>query len=171
MSSSQTPAKKPKPAPRYKHPRDGLGPYISHPTGFPPGEVIQHTPDYVYIRDRYPKATVHTLLLPRDATKTLLDPFKAFEDAEFLRATKEEAEKLRRLVAAELKRKFGEQNGREWEKEVKVGVHSNPSMNHLHVHVISRDNHSERLKTGKHYSTYIPRVEGGRRVNCLGRFF
>ncbi|KAF8249599.1 HIT-like protein [Wilcoxina mikolae CBS 423.85] len=154
MSTSQTPAKKPKSQPRYKDPRDGLGPYISHPSNFPPTAVIHHTPDFVYIRDLYPKATVHCLLLPRDTTKTRLHPFEAFSDPEFLRATKEEAGKLRRLVGAELKRLFGEQNGRDWEKEVKVGVHSNPSMNHLHVHVISRDNHSERLKTGKHYNSF-----------------
>ncbi|KAF8534049.1 HIT-like domain-containing protein [Trichophaea hybrida] len=148
------PAKKPKSQPRYKDPRDGLGPYISHPGNFPPTAVIHHTPDFVYIRDLYPKSTVHCLLLPRDTTKTHLHPIEAFSDPEFLRVTKEEAGKLRKLVGAELKRLFGEQNGRDWEKEVKVGVHSNPSMNHLHVHVLSRDNHSERLKTGKHYNSF-----------------
>jgi aprataxin len=140
--------------PRRKDPRDALGPYTTHPGNFPPTSVIFHNANFVYVRDRYPKSQVHTLLLPRDQSKTRLHPFDAFQDPVFLQSVKIEAAVLKRLVAAELKRMFGDQNGRDWEKEVKVGVHAIPSMNHLHVHVMSRDNHSETMKTGKHYSEY-----------------
>lgn len=44
--------------------------------------------------------------------------------------------------------------GRDWAREVRVGVHAVPSMNHLHVHVMSRDMHSERLKHRKHYNSF-----------------
>lgn len=44
--------------------------------------------------------------------------------------------------------------GRDWRKEVKVGVHAVPSMNHLHIHVLSRDMHSDRLKHRKHYNSF-----------------
>lgn len=44
--------------------------------------------------------------------------------------------------------------GRDWESEVLVGVHTHPSMNHLHVHVLSRDRHSERMKHRKHYNSF-----------------
>ncbi|CCX09988.1 HIT-like domain-containing protein [Pyronema domesticum] len=152
--TASQPAKKPRPNPRFKAPRDGLGPYISHPTSFPPTAVITHNENFVYIRDMYPKSIIHTLLLPRDQSKTKLHPFDAFSNLEFLRKTMYEAKKLKALVAEELKRLFGEQEGRDWEQEVKVGVHAAPSMNHLHVHVLSRDCVSERLKTVKHYNSF-----------------
>lgn len=44
--------------------------------------------------------------------------------------------------------------GRDWAREICVGVHSVPSMNHLHVHVLSRDMHSERMKHRKHYNSF-----------------
>lgn len=44
--------------------------------------------------------------------------------------------------------------GRDWEKDIVVGVHTHPSMNHLHIHVISRDMHSPWLKHKKHYLSF-----------------
>ena len=164
MSSSGTPAAPP-PKKARPGPLDSLGPYISHPESFPT-TVVTHTPGFVAVRDLYPKSVVHLLLLPRDTAKTRLHPFEAFEDAEFLRAVRAEAAALTRLAAAELRRRFGDQGGRDWEREVKVGVHARPSMSHLHVHVISRDHHSERLKTAKHYSEFGG--GGGRRVLAGG---
>lgn len=70
-----------------------------------------------------------------------------------------DAEELKGLVAKELRRKIcgsgaaagGE--GVDWGAEVRVGVHAGPSMNHLHVHVISREGFSDRVKKRVHYST------------------
>lgn len=45
-------------------------------------------------------------------------------------------------------------SGRDWRKEVKVGVHAVPSMNHLHIHVLSRDMHSDKMKHRKHYNSF-----------------
>jgi aprataxin len=91
---------------------------------------------------------------------TDLHPFEVFEDAEFLATLLVEAQKLKVLVVKELQRKFGPVSkqdeareavlngsldadvlpiGRDWENEVKVGVHADPSMNHLHIQVISVD--------------------------------
>lgn len=44
--------------------------------------------------------------------------------------------------------------GRDWSKEVKVGVHAHPSMNHLHIHVLSVDRFSECMKHRKHYNSF-----------------
>ena len=44
--------------------------------------------------------------------------------------------------------------GRDWEKEVLVGIHLHPSMNHLHVHVLSRDNYSGFMKHRNHYNSF-----------------
>jgi aprataxin len=61
-------------------PRDGLRAYTDDPTN---ERVIFYTDEFVAIRDLYPKASVHTLLLWR-SPDNLNHPFLAFQDAEFL---------------------------------------------------------------------------------------
>lgn len=157
--------------------RDGLAVYLASPTSFP-AEVIFDTPTAVAIRDAFPKATVHCLLLPRSSAHKKLHPFEALDDADFLAEVRAGAARLRELAAAELQRLLARHSraeaprnavldgaaepgpggalpaGRDWLREVKVGVHAKPSMNHLHVHVVSRDMHSERMKHRKHYNSF-----------------
>ena len=135
--------------------RDGLGAYITSPASFPSSRVISYSDEFVTINDLFPKSSVHLLLLPRDITKSCLHPFEAFEDEGFLAKVREEAEKMKFLAAAELRRMFGGSSaaerkrheamdrgdeelpeGRDWSKEIMVGVHAHPSMSHLHVHII-----------------------------------
>ncbi|KAK7745164.1 aprataxin-like protein [Diatrype stigma] len=207
--------------------RDGLGAYADAPEAYPPSRVIFHDADFVAIHDLYPKASVHALLIARSPTLRRLHPFDALggatpESAALLAAARVQAQRLKRLVAAELRRRFGaysaldarreavlngggrgegegegegggedpqggqeqgrEENsaakdtlpptptptptptpnpsapqlppGRDWEAEVLVGVHAHPSMNDLHVHVVSRDMHSACLKHAKHYNSF-----------------
>jgi aprataxin len=44
--------------------------------------------------------------------------------------------------------------GRDWGQEVLAGVHTHPSMNHLHIHIMSRDMASECMKHKKHYLSF-----------------
>jgi aprataxin len=44
--------------------------------------------------------------------------------------------------------------GRDWLSEIQVGVHTHPSMNHLHIHIFSRDMYSPCLKHKKHYLSF-----------------
>jgi len=179
-ASSPTPTKKTHSTNLFSK-RDGLGAYISHPEKYDALRVIYYNSDFVAIHDLYPKSSVHTLLLPRSEKFALMHPFEAFEDAEFLAAVKEQVAKLRKIVASELRRKYGPFSkqdepreavlngevelaegeampvGRDWEKEVQVGVHARPSMNHLHVHVLSVDRYSECLKHRKHYNSFATR--------------
>ncbi|OBT72851.1 hypothetical protein VF21_08053 [Pseudogymnoascus sp. 05NY08] len=157
--------------------RLGLGAYTHNPAAFPPSDVIFYNDFAVAVNDLYPKSSVHTLLLPR-SERNLLHPFDAFEDAAFLAATVAESEKLRKLVAKELRRRYGKTSkldqerervldgevelaegeelpkGRDWESEVMMGIHAHPSMSHLHVHVLSVDRHSECLKNRAHYNSF-----------------
>ncbi|KAI1206294.1 HIT-like protein [Annulohypoxylon truncatum] len=157
--------------------RDGLGAYTHDPTSFPASRVIYHTADFVAINDMYPKSTVHTLLLPR-SPRSRLHPFDAFEDADFLASVRAETAKLKRLVAKELQRRYGRYSaqdrereavlngdagegegeelpkGRDWESELLVGVHAHPSMNDLHVHVLSPDMISSCMRHRKHYNSF-----------------
>ncbi|PGH00917.1 hypothetical protein AJ79_08072 [Helicocarpus griseus UAMH5409] len=183
MTRKPKPSKPSKPSPKptsHKlsnpfNPRDNLGPYIEHPESFPPSTVLYHTPDFVAIHDRYPKSSLHLLLLPRDPTKTRLHPFDALEDVDFLHKVQQETAKLKKLAATELRRMYGsvsaqEQErqramveadpqdelppGRDWEKEIMCGVHAHPSMNHLHIHVLAVDRFSPCLKHRKHYNSF-----------------
>ncbi|KAF7550912.1 hypothetical protein G7046_g7872 [Stylonectria norvegica] len=155
--------------------RMGLGAYLVDPASFPPSRVIYHDDEFVAINDKFPKATIHTLLIPRSSKYNLLHPFDAFEDAAFLAQVQAETAKLKKLVAKELERRLGPYSssdaarqavlngetdagelpsGRDWEAEVKCGVHAVPSMSHLHVHVLSRDMHSDSVKHRKHYNSF-----------------
>ncbi|KAK6353919.1 aprataxin-like protein [Orbilia blumenaviensis] len=44
--------------------------------------------------------------------------------------------------------------GRDWVSCIKIGVHARPSMSNLHIHVISEDMHSERVKHKKHFNSF-----------------
>ncbi|KAH7318663.1 HIT-like domain-containing protein [Stachybotrys elegans] len=159
--------------------RMGLGEYLDDPQTFPSSIVLYHTEDFVAIRDKFPKATIHTLLLPRSPAVSLRHPFDALEDAAFLAKVQAETRKLRALVAGELRRTLGQHSaadrpyqdvlsgraeptgpdgelpaGRDWEAEVISGVHAVPSMSHVHVHVLSRDMHSPAMRHAKHYNSF-----------------
>ena len=154
--------------------RNGLGLYLQKPASFPSDVVVYHNPSFVVVRDMYPKASVHLLLLPRTTERNTLHPFFAFQDEALLAATKVEAQKVRILVGEELRRLFGKVSvaervrreaiasgvegemppGRDWASDVMVGVHAGPSMNHLHVHILSRDMVSPCLRHRKHYNSF-----------------
>lgn len=155
--------------------KNGLGAYIASPSSFPSSRVVIHSSDFVTIHDLYPKSSIHLLCIPRLSSKSSLHPFTAFEDSAFLALVQEEVRKLRVLVAKELKRKYGRFSalekareaaleagkegdevpaGRDWSKDVLSGIHAHPSMNHLHVHVLSRDRYSECMRHRKHYNSF-----------------
>ncbi|KAI8966153.1 HIT-like protein [Daldinia sp. FL1419] len=156
--------------------RDGLGAYTHDPTAFPASRVIYYNDDFVAINDMYPKSTVHTLLLPR-SPRSRMHPFDAFEDPSFLASVQAETQKLKRLVAKELQRRYGRfsaldrereavlngqkdwdgdelPKGRDWESELLVGIHAHPSMNDLHIHVLAPDMVSECMRHRKHYNSF-----------------
>jgi aprataxin len=155
--------------------RDGLAAYTKDPESFPPSRAVYYNDKFVVINDLFPKASVHLLLLPRDPKKNMLNPQEAFDDVEFLEECREELKKVKKIVASELRRKFGKYStsdkarldameaddppeelppGRDWEKEIISGIHANPSMSHLHIHVLSRDMVSECVKKRNHYLSF-----------------
>ncbi|KAL5381131.1 hypothetical protein DPSP01_007386 [Paraphaeosphaeria sporulosa] len=166
--------------------RDGLGIYVQYPERNPEGRVIEYDDEFVVIQDRYPKASVHLLLLPRDPSLTLEHPLVTLSNnPAFLAKLKPRVERLKLLAARELRRKYGLSSasdapyqraledlmsspdppspeerdsllpqGRDWSREIMSGVHTHPSMNHLHIHVLSRDMHSPWLKKKNHYLSF-----------------
>lgn len=159
-------------APNPNDPRSGLLEYINHPDAYPT-RIISSDEDFVLIRDLFPKATVHLLLLPRDPAKYLLHPHEAFADPIFLTKCRKAAGIAAQLASKELQRLVGQHSlsdkprgqaleqgdeiipaGRDWLAEIRVGIHAHPSMTHLHIHIISRDMHSKCVKHRKHYSSF-----------------
>lgn len=43
---------------------------------------------------------------------------------------------------------------RDWSTSITAGIHAGPSMNHLHIHILSSDRHSECMKHRKHYNSF-----------------
>jgi aprataxin len=163
--------------------RNGLAAYTTSPESFGPERIVYSNSDFVVINDLYPKATVHLLILPRDDVKASLHPFDALTDATFLSRVKEEVERCKDIAAAELKRRYGMMSAsssaynaamekamedasatppdpstlppqRNWRLDVNAGIHAHPSMNHLHIHIISSDMHSPAMKHRKHYNSF-----------------
>lgn len=158
----------------FGNPKNALLTYVLKPERFP-DQIITYNENTVLIRDAFPKATIHLLLLPRDASKRDLHPHQAFNDPAFLEMIRGEVTTSLKLAVSELSRligPFSESNkariaamesddppdtlppGRDFSKELRVGIHAHPSMNHLHIHIISRDMHSDRLKHRKHYNSF-----------------
>jgi len=155
--------------------RSGLAAYTVDPASFPSSRVVYYNDKFVVINDLFPKASVHLLILPRDTTRNVMSPQDAFDDPEFLADCREEVKKVRGIVASELRRKFGKfsetdkpylaamemddppdplPSGRDWDKEIISGIHANPSMSHVHIHVLSRDMVSECMKKSNHYLSF-----------------
>lgn len=152
--------------------RDELLGYIKDPAH---QSVIYSDEHWVLIKDKYPKSSVHCLLLPRNPDFYPQHPYRAFSDPEFLQSTRDEVQKAVLIVCGELRRIHGSHSkteririeamesddppevlppGRDWNKDVLVGVHGYPSMNHLHIHILSKDRFSPCMKHAKHYNTF-----------------
>ena len=155
--------------------RDGLVAYTIDPASFPKSRVVYYDEKFVVINDLYPKATVHLLVLPREEKWNVQRGQEAFDDSEFLEDCRVMTQKVRHMAAEELRRKIGQYSaseklrleameaddipdelppGRDWEQEVMTGTHANPSMTHLHIHVLSKDMHSQSMRKTNHYQSF-----------------
>ena len=140
---------------------------------YPTSRVLTYSDAPLTLHDLYLKSSIHLLLLSRDPTKNLLHPFIALSDPVFRAQVQAEVSKLKILVAKELKRRFGAESAagkkreealdkeegevpedRDWSKDVIVGIHAHPSMNHLHLQIPSRDFHSNCIRHRRHYNSF-----------------
>ncbi|XP_040273776.1 aprataxin [Bufo bufo] len=94
----------------------------------------------VVIKDKYPKARYHWLVLPWQSISSLkmLQP----EHLELLQHMHEVGEKIAQQHSAHSKAPF------------RLGYHVIPSMSHIHLHVISQDFDSPCLKNKKHWNSF-----------------
>lgn len=85
--------------------------------------------------------------------------YEARLDEKLLAQCKEEAEKARTTAATMLRDRTctdrPDLSEHDWKSDIMVGIHSRPSMDHLHIHVISRDLHSEHLIDQTNYTSFM----------------
>ncbi|KAF7305119.1 HIT domain-containing protein [Mycena kentingensis (nom. inval.)] len=130
------------------------------PSKLPGSVLLSHTDDTLTIFDAFPKALFHFLILPRLPTtgfttaeltdlRTLLrtDKSRALALLTTLAST---AAALRTDIECEMLKHYG------FKWPILTGFHAVPSMAHLHLHVISDDFISDRLKVKKHYNSFHP---------------
>ena len=81
-------------------------------------------------------------------------PFDALR-GDFLRQTRKKVTSLMPLLEAECTRLFGSLlENKSWSDVFEIGVHALPSMNHLHIHILTPDHISPNLKTKDHYNSF-----------------
>ncbi len=87
--------------------------------------------------------------------KNRLHPFDYFADATLLAEARTEISSLLPMIESELNRIFGQSStDRTWSDDLKIGVHANPSMNHVHIHLITPDMTSDCMKHRNHYNSF-----------------
>jgi len=118
----------------------GLLPYIKNPEANKEF-VIYHDNDIVAIKDKFPKARVHILLLPR----------QAFVD--YSQLTIEHVPTINNLKqkGLSLQKDYIEKDPK---LSFRMGFHALPSMRYIHMHLISQDFDSPTLKTKKHWNSF-----------------
>ncbi|XP_054438903.1 aprataxin isoform X2 [Pteronotus mesoamericanus] len=94
----------------------------------------------VVIKDKYPKARHHWLVLPWDSISSLKAVTR--EHLELFKHMHAVGEKVIADVAESSKLRF------------RLGYHAIPSMSHVHLHVISQDFDSPCLKNKKHWNSF-----------------
>ncbi|KAM7024146.1 aprataxin isoform 3-T3 [Acridotheres tristis] len=94
----------------------------------------------VVIKDKYPKARYHWLVLPWDPITSLKS------------VTRDHLKLLEHMHA--VGQKMIEQCPARESLEFRLGYHAIPSMSQLHLHVISQDFDSPALKTKKHWNSF-----------------
>ncbi|KAJ6502605.1 HIT-like domain-containing protein [Mycena sanguinolenta] len=133
----------------------------TNPAKIPPSILFSHSSTSLTIYDAFPKAIFHFLILPRvqepftvsglSDLRTLLNGDKA-RAKQVITALNEDAKALRKEIEDEMLSRYGFKWG------IWTGFHGAPSMAHLHLHVLSDDLLSDRMKNKKHYNSFHPKL-------------
>lgn len=114
--------------------KDVLLEYIEAPESNP--SVVDFNSEIVVVKDKFPKALHHFLVIPRERLELVL------LDSSHLSLLRRMASSANRITDKYPESKFA------------MGFHSIPSLNQLHLHVISQDFVSTSLKIKKHFLSF-----------------
>lgn len=133
--------------------RDALQTYIDNPEKHI-GSVLFSDDNVVIIKDSFPKSIQHLLILPRRYTH--VHPIEVFKKDHGFYSTIEKyipvAKKL--MLDNLISENWSVNNEQQFFQFIKVGIHAIPSLRNLHIHVITKDFYSARLKNKKHYNSF-----------------
>ncbi|CAG8650619.1 1174_t:CDS:10 [Dentiscutata erythropus] len=146
-----------------------LLPYCEHPETFSNREVYSYDDNVVIIWDKYPKAKIHLLVMPRQKIDTLQELEK--QDLNLIEILKQKGQQvIDHFKENDPKLVF------------RMGFHVLPSLRQLHMHVISQDFISETLSSKKHWNSFTTSFfkdieeiemllkEKGQIKVCLGKY-
>ncbi|XP_049873976.1 aprataxin-like protein [Pectinophora gossypiella] len=102
-----------------------------------PDYIIKQTDRIVVIRDKYPKAKIHYLVLPREDISSIHKLNSSHID-----------------LLNEFGLLFEQLKDQHQEFTLQAGFHAVPSLQRLHMHVISKDMISTWLKTKAHWNSF-----------------
>lgn len=126
--------------------------FLKNPEKYP--QIVVFSDDNaVIVRDQFPKSIFHFLVLPRQFT--FLRPQVAFQNSRFRKLMQKYVEKAKEILRNEFNQRyeFIDKNDK-LESHIKVCCHSLPSMKNLHIHVMTTDLYSDRMKNKKHYNSF-----------------
>ncbi|TKA57937.1 hypothetical protein B0A53_00339 [Rhodotorula sp. CCFEE 5036] len=129
----------------------------------PPGVFVAATRRTTTIFDGFEKAKFHLLILPREpfeleggstlsgpALSSLSQLLKSPYALQVLKELQSQAEEVKDMIRDEMEKEYG------WSWGVQAGFHAVESMRHVHLHVISTDFLSPKLKNKKHWNSFHP---------------
>ncbi|ORX86767.1 HIT-like protein [Anaeromyces robustus] len=119
---------------------DGLLLYVRHPEQYK-SSIYKSFDKFIVIYDKYPKAKYHLLIIPKENIKNIYHLNKSH-----IPLIKEMINLSKEIV--------NELNSKNEKYEFQIGFHAIPSMNQIHMHVISTDFISPYLKTKKHWNSF-----------------
>jgi len=151
------------------------------PESLPDSILFKHSSSNITLFDAYPKSIFHFLILPRiqkpDLDSSVLADLRALLSGDKVRAREvitslwEDAQVVKKEILEEMVGRYG------FKWDVWIGFHGAPSMGyvscltyqgldvmmnraarHLHLHVLSADLLSEKMKNKKHYNSFHPKL-------------
>ncbi|KAI0362144.1 hypothetical protein OH77DRAFT_1441395 [Trametes cingulata] len=131
------------------------------PVQIPDSVKLCYSDTSVTIHDKWPKGMYHELVLPlirpplrpenlRDLRSLLMLPRE--EAKAILVGLRRDALEAKKLIEEEMVR----QHGFSW--GMQIGFHALPSVEHLHLHIVSSDFLGEGFKTKRHCNSFHPRL-------------
>lgn len=134
--------------------RFALSKYITHPENYP-HDIIYYNEEVIILKDLFPKSKVHLLVMPRDAELSKQTPQQAFSNARNIEWIKPYLEMGKDLAIKEFNKNWkGKTVGDGDDVELIVCCHSVPSLNNLHIHILTDDLSSPCMKNRKHYNSF-----------------
>ncbi|GME87109.1 unnamed protein product [[Candida] boidinii] len=123
--------------------------------------LVFNDENVIIIKDQFPKSVCHYLIIPKSKKFTNLNPIIAFDDLEFRELISIYITKAKELVKNDFLLRFqikdvddSNNNLFDIDDYITVGCHTIPSLVNLHIHVITNDFKSDRLKNRKHYNSF-----------------